>query len=195
MSPMNKAVFLDRDGVLIEESDYLDSLDKIRIFSPAFEAVSLLNQHGFLVIVVSNQSGVARGYFPIGFVTFSHEFLKNAFASRGATIHHFYFCPHLPEGMVKEFAIDCDCRKPKPGMLTRAFRDYRIDPSSSYMIGDKRSDLEAGLRGGVRPILVRTGYGSETELQHRSFLLKEKIPVANDILEAVRIILQQKAFV
>lgn len=188
---MNRAVFLDRDGVLIEDTDYADSFDKIRIFDFAYDAVRKLNESGFIVIVVSNQSGVARGYFPLSFVIQTHEMLKQRFIIHHAIIDEFYFCPHHPEGTIEEFSIECECRKPKPGMILRAKRDFNIDLSHSYLIGDKKSDLETAVPLGITPMLVRTGYGLESHRQAHDFIHQHHIQVTDNLKTAVASILQQ----
>jgi D-glycero-D-manno-heptose 1,7-bisphosphate phosphatase len=188
---MHKAVFLDRDGVLIEDVEYLDSLKKIQIIDGSIEAVRMLNETGFRVIVVTNQSGVARGYFPVSFVIQTHEFLFQYFSQRGATIDRFYFCPHHPEGSLEDFAIQCTCRKPAPGMLLRAQKDFQLDLNASYLIGDKFSDIEAALHAQVQPILVKTGKGLETFIRHSHYLRDHQVIVAKNLKDAVdKIIIQ-----
>lgn len=187
---MNRAVFLDRDGVLIEEVEYLDSLDKIKIIPGAIEAVRLFNEADFKVIVISNQSGVARGYFPIEFVIQTHELLNQRFAVQGARIDQFYFCPHHPQGTVEEFAIECTCRKPGIGMLVRAQKDFQIDLKNSFLIGDKISDIQAAFTAGAIPVLVKTGYGLQTLSQNHTDLKFNQVQIARDILDAAQKIMK-----
>ncbi|GAB4171190.1 MAG: D-glycero-beta-D-manno-heptose 1,7-bisphosphate 7-phosphatase [Calditrichia bacterium] len=187
---MNKAVFLDRDGVLIEDADYLDSFEKIRIYDFAFDAVRRLNEAGYVVVVVSNQSGIARGYFPLSFVIQTHEMLQQRFLINRARIDRFYFCPHHPEGTVEEFSIECECRKPKPGMILRAKRDFNLDLSRSFLIGDKKSDLETAIPLSVTPMLVRTGYGLQSLREAHDLIHEHKIDVTDNLEKAVEKILQ-----
>lgn len=155
------AVFLDRDGTINEEKDYLHRIEDFAFISGAPEAIRRLKEAGFLVIVVTNQSGVGRGYFSREDVDRLHQHLQRELAKIGTTVDAFYLCPHHPEKGRGEFKVDCDCRKGKPGMLLQAAVEYGIDLSASWMIGDKRADLEAGRAAGCRSLLVRTGYGEE----------------------------------
>ena len=147
-------VFLDRDGTLIVEKNYLEALDQIEFIPGSEAAVARLRRAGAKVIVVSNQSGVGRGYFTAAFVQQTHEFLQAQLQTFGTRLDAVYFCPLAPER-------DCACRKPKTGMLEEAARDFQM-PLRGYLVGDRASDLEAGRRAGLRSILVRTGYGEDT---------------------------------
>ncbi|MBM3979152.1 MAG: HAD family hydrolase [Planctomycetes bacterium] len=149
-----EAVFFDRDGTLIEEAHYLADPDCVRLIPGAADAVRALNAAGALVIVVTNQSGVARGYFPESRVDEVHERLSRLLAEFGAKVDAYYYCPH------HETTGSCDCRKPKPGMLLTAARDFDIDLARSWMIGDKACDAGAGVAAGCRTLLVRTGHGA-----------------------------------
>ncbi len=184
MNKKQPAVFLDRDGVLIEDTHYPDSFSKIIIIPDAVQALRILNEKEFRIIVISNQSGVARGLFPLDFVINTHIMLKNEFARQNAGIDEFYFCPHHPEGTIKEFSIACNCRKPKTGMIERAVKDFPVTLPESYMIGDKLSDLQTGLNAGISPILVKTGYGERTYEKNRSFVKDNDIPVFGTLSEA-----------
>ena len=156
-----EAVFLDRDGTLIEEVYYLSAPEQVRLIPGATDAVRRLNDAGVLVVVVTNQAGVARGYFPESRVGAVHAHLSALLAERGARIDAFAYCPHHPTEGVGAYRIVCECRKPKPGLLLTAARDLGIDLSRSWMIGDKPCDAEAGKAAGCRSILVRTGHGRE----------------------------------
>ncbi|MCX5837847.1 MAG: HAD family hydrolase [Deltaproteobacteria bacterium] len=159
------AVFLDRDGTINEEVGYLDRMEKLQLIPGAAEAIRLINKSGMKAVVVTNQSGVARGVFDEVLVEKTHDYLRDILRADGALIDAFYFCPHHPtEGRVEYLKI-CDCRKPSPGMLLRAVEELRIDPNRSYMVGDTLKDIEAGARAGVQGILVRTGYGEEAAAQ------------------------------
>jgi D-glycero-D-manno-heptose 1,7-bisphosphate phosphatase len=158
--PLDEAVFLDRDGTLIEEVNYLSRAEQVQLIPGAADAVRRVNEAGARVVVVTNQAGVARGYFPEGRVAEVHAHLSAMLSEHGAKVDAFYHCPHHATEGVGEFRVDCDCRKPKPGMLLAAARDLGLDLSRSWMIGDKVCDLRAGAAVGCRTVLVRTGYGA-----------------------------------
>ncbi len=153
-----RAVFIDRDGTLNEESSYLYLPEDCRFIPGSIDAVALLNAAGFLVVVATNQSGIARGYYTETDLEKLHEYMACELESRGARIDGWYYCPHHPD--YPSAADDCSCRKPLPGMLWRAAQELEIDLASSWMIGDKRADIEAGIAAGCKPILVLTGYGA-----------------------------------
>jgi len=159
MTHLKPAVFLDRDGVVIEDSHYLGSPERVRLLPGAAAAIASLNRAGWPVVIVSNQSGVGRGMFSEADVDAVHAHLAELLHGYGAKIDAFHFCPHHPDSEVKAFRIECECRKPKPGMLQRAATELRLDLRASWMIGDRVSDLEAGAAAGCRTVLVRTGYG------------------------------------
>jgi D-glycero-D-manno-heptose 1,7-bisphosphate phosphatase len=154
-----KAVFLDRDGTLIQDKDYLKDPDQVVLEPGAAEAVAGLNRSGFAVVLVTNQSGVARGYYTEEDVAAVHRRLESLLETEGARLDGVYYCPHYPEGAVEEYRQSCSCRKPASGMLLRAAEDLGIRLEGSYMIGDKLTDTEAARREGLTGILVRTGYG------------------------------------
>ncbi|MBL02294.1 MAG: D,D-heptose 1,7-bisphosphate phosphatase [Acidobacteria bacterium] len=155
-------VFLDRDGTLIEEVGYLSHLDRIVLYPWSIESVKLLNRAGFKVVVVTNQAGVARGLFDEDFIDEAHRFLDQKFSDGGATIDKFYYCPHHPEASVEAYRSECDCRKPKAGMLWKAAQELQLELSHSFVIGDRLSDLRLGPAVGAKSVLVRTGYGETT---------------------------------
>jgi D-glycero-D-manno-heptose 1,7-bisphosphate phosphatase len=149
------AVFLDRDGTINEEVGYLDRIEKLRLLPGAAAAIRRINQSGMKTVVVTNQSGIARGLFDEAFVALVHAHLQEMLRAEGALIDAFYFCPHHPTGGRGAYLKICGCRKPAPGMLLLAAEELRIDPTRSYMIGDTLKDIEAGprsdrLRGGIR---------------------------------------------
>ena len=182
---MTKACFIDRDGVLIVEKNYLKEIADIELEEGAEEAIKLLRRHGFKVIVVSNQAGVARGYFTESTVRTVNGHIDALLKASGAVIDGWYYCPHHPKGTVAEFAVQCRCRKPEPGMLFQAADDFQLDLGASYMIGDKGSDIEAAERSGCKAgILVTTGHGKEIEPEN----LKTFKYVAGNILDAVKMI-------
>lgn len=160
------AVFLDRDGTINAEKDYLHRIGDFQFLPGAPEAIRRLKEAGFLVVVVTNQSGVARGYFGLDEVEALHRHLQGELARFGTAVDAFYFCPHHPTEGVGEFRRDCPCRKGKPGMLLQAAVDLGIDLGGSYMVGDKFADVEAGRAAGCTPLLVFTGYGSEEAFRH-----------------------------
>ena len=159
---LSPTVFLDRDGTLIEEVGYLSHLDRIALYPWSIESVKLLNRAGFKVVVVTNQAGVARGLFDEDFIDEAHRFLDQKFSDGGATIDKFYYCPHHPEASVEAYRCECDCRKPKAGMLWKAAQELQLELSHSFVIGDRLSDLRLGPAVGAKSVLVRTGYGETT---------------------------------
>ena len=158
-----RAVFLDRDGTINVEKDYLHRTEEFEFIRGAPEAIKRLNDAGFLVIVVTNQAGVARGYYDEQDVAALHEHIQQLLAEYGTRIDAFYHCPHHPTEGVGGYRVDCDCRKGSPGMLLQAAREHDIDLARSFMVGDKIADIEAAVRAGCHPILVRTGYGAKDE--------------------------------
>jgi D-glycero-D-manno-heptose 1,7-bisphosphate phosphatase len=156
------AVFLDRDGTIIEDTDYLSDPDGIQLIPGAAEAIVRLNQRGIRAILVTNQSGVARGYFTVGTVEAIHRRLAELLAGENAILDSIYFCPHLPHDILPVGQPPCDCRKPETGMAIRARSDHGIDLEKSFFIGDRLTDIELAERVGGTGILVRTGYGRKT---------------------------------
>lgn len=186
---MNPAVFLDRDGTLLEEVGYLDRLDRMHLFPWSIDAVRLLIRGGFVPVVVSNQAGVARGFFGEDVVRELHAHLEKLFADGGAPIAGFYYCPHHPDASVAAYRRDCECRKPRPGLVRQAQQDLGLDLARSYVVGDKWVDVALANRVGATGILVRTGYG-ETEAGR----LEGKATagyIATDLMEAVSWILER----
>jgi len=152
LSAARPAAFLDRDGVLNVDHGYVYRLDALALIPGAAEAVRLLNEAGYLVIVVTNQSGVARGFYGEDDVARFNAALAQRLGAEGAHIDAFYHCPHHPQGTVARYAIACDCRKPKPGLLEQAARDFSIDRARSFLIGDRDGDSEAAAAFGIRGI-------------------------------------------
>jgi D-glycero-D-manno-heptose 1,7-bisphosphate phosphatase len=185
------AVFIDRDGTINEQMGYVNHISRFVLLPMTAEAIKLLNEQHYLVIVVSNQSGVARGYFPIDLVNEVHETMQRSLMEMGALIDSIFFCPHLPQGEIKEYGIRCDCRKPMTGMIDQARKSFDIDMESSYVIGDHYTDIEFARRAGLKGILVRTGYGRGQEkytLPKKSF---KPIHIADDLLDGVRWIIEK----
>lgn len=160
--PSRRAVFLDRDGTINVEKHYLYRPEEFEFLPGVPQAIRRLNEAGFLVIVATNQSGVARGYFSLDDVACLHHHLQTSLESFHAHIDGFYVCPHHPEEGQGEYRIACDCRKGAPGMLLQAAVDYAIDTARSFMVGDKQADIAAGQAAGCTSLLVQTGYGRET---------------------------------
>lgn len=185
------AVFLDRDGTIIDDTGYPSRFDQIRIFPRSFAAVRRLNEAGFPVIVVTNQSGVGRGFLTEEELGGLHRGLAAAFAAQGARLDAFYYCPHYAPSSDPRYGIECLCRKPQPEIGLRAAADLGLDLSRSFMIGDKMDDVNFGRAIGATPILVLTGYGREAR---RKLAEKAALPeaVAADLGEAVDWILARK---
>lgn len=178
---MNTAVFLDRDGTLSEEIGYMYHTHLYKPFPWAGPAVRKINESGMKAILITNQSGVERGYFPESQVHEVHDILRGELARHNARLDAIYYCPHHPE-------TGCGCRKPNPGMLFRAREEYGIDLSRSYVIGDKYVDVGVAHAAGARSILVRTGYGRE-EYEKNKHLPQQPHFIAEDLMEAVEAIL------
>ena len=153
------AVFLDRDGTINEQMGYINHPDRFVLLPDAAGAISRLNAAGLPVVVVSNQSGVARGYFPEDLVRRINRLMIDRLAEAGAFIDAVYYCPHHPRAEVAAYRRDCDCRKPEPGMFLRAAKELNLDLARSVVVGDRVSDLRAAARIGAASILVLTGYG------------------------------------
>lgn len=188
---MRAAVFLDRDGTINEQMGYINHLDRFILLPGVGRAVARLNKAGLAVVVVSNQSGVARGYFPEELVHEVNQKMIRLLAQDGARIDGIYFCPHHPRAELEEYRRPCDCRKPRPGLFFQAAEELNLDLQASYCVGDRNSDLRAARAAGTRAILVKTGYGRgelEYVLPH-----KDVRPdfVAEDLDRAVTWILAQ----
>ncbi len=191
----NAAIFLDRDGVINEEVGYLNSLDKLKVIPCAYEAIKLINESGMKAVVISNQSGVARGMITEEFVIKTNEYLRIILQKQGVYIDNFYYCPHHPTEGQEPYRRICDCRKPAPGMFLAAARDLNINLKISYMIGDRFLDMEAAKKVGVKGVLVKTGYGSEPlqdDGPNKETDEGEPDHVAADILDAVKWILKDR---
>lgn len=145
------------------EKNYPDHPSQVTLETGAARAIKRMNQAGYKVIIISNQSGVARGFFDEAQVTQVNHRLQTLLAHHGAPLAGFFHCPHHPLGVVQEYICNCSCRKPQPGMILKAAKELSIDLPRSFMVGDCQSDLLSGVRAGCRPILVRTGYGKDTE--------------------------------
>ena len=188
----NKAVFLDRDGTLNEEVGYVNHIQRFILLPRVGESIRLLNQHGWKAVVVSNQSGVARGYFPESLVHQVHEKMQDLLKREGAHLDGIYYCPHHPEVGIPPYRQRCRCRKPGTGMIEEAVKEFVLDCSQSYVIGDRGVDIELARQLGAKAILVLTGYG-RGEWEYRKHEWKGKPDfVAEDLFEAVQWILQRE---
>jgi D-glycero-D-manno-heptose 1,7-bisphosphate phosphatase len=185
---MRRAVFLDRDGTLIEERGYLDRLDLLKLFAWTPDAVRLLNRAGFTVVVITNQSAIGRGIIDERFLGDVHTALDARLAAGNARIDRYYFCPHHPEATLEEYRHPCRCRKPGPGMIEQACRELDIDPQHSVMVGDRWLDVAAGQAAGTRTVLVRTGHGAHEEAHPPDEAHADAI--LNNLMEAVGWILR-----
>ncbi len=185
---MRPAVFLDRDGTLIEERGYLDRLDLLEFYSFTTDAVRLLNRAGYATVVVTHQGGIGRGIIDEPFLRQVHEAIDERLAAGNARIDRYYFCPHHPEAVIPELRIKCSCRKPASGMIEQACRELSIDAQRSFTIGDRRLDVGAGRHAGTRTILVRTGHGAHEEAMPRGNAHPDAI--LNNVMEAVGWILR-----
>ncbi len=191
-APRKPAVFLDRDGTLIHDADFLSQPSQVRLFPGSAEALKLLRGGGFRLFVVSNQSGVARGYFTETSVKKANRKIQTLLKAKGARVDRFFYCPHYPQGKVKSLAINCDCRKPNLGMVKKAARLYPLDLKRSYVIGDKIDDLMLAKKAGVAAgILVRTGKGRKSEKQLGRLGSGRTVVVSGILLAAKWIVEQQ----
>jgi D-glycero-D-manno-heptose 1,7-bisphosphate phosphatase len=183
-----RAVFLDRDGTICEEVGYLESIDQMKLIPRSGEAVRLLNQRGYKVVVITNQAGVARGFFPESRLAEVHAEMNRQLRAEGAYVDGLYYCPHHPTEGFPPYLQECDCRKPGTGLLRRAAADLALELCSCYMIGDHFSDVECGQRVGAETVLLLTGHGRET-LAKRELWSREPSHIAENLYEAVRWIL------
>lgn len=180
------AVFIDRDGTINEQMGYINHLSRFHLLPGVAEAIRLLNKNDFLVIIITNQSGVARGYFPIELLHEIHSLMIDTLRHDGANIDAVFFCPHYAGGKVPEYSHECDCRKPRTGLIDQARDSFNIDMSRSYLIGDHTTDLELAHRCNLEGIMVRTGYG----MGEISYILQQMsikpCYIAEDLLDAVK---------
>ncbi len=183
-------MFIDRDGTLNEERDFLKRPEDLRLVEGAAGAIRTLNRLGVVTCVISNQSGIARGFFSEVDLALIHSALERELQEAGARLDRIYYCPHHPTEGISPYRTDCDCRKPKPGMLRMAEREFNIDLSRSYVIGDKLDDISAGIAVGATTILVLTGYGRKS---HELSLDARVSPdmIAPSLTEAVEFIVEQ----
>ena len=185
------AVFIDRDGTINEQMGYINHISRFILLPGTAEGIRLLNRHQYQTIIVSNQSGVARGYFPIELVDRIHNHMRDLLAKEDAHIDGIFFCPHYPKGIVPEYSIVCNCRKPATGLIQKACESIDVDMENSYVISDRCMDMELAHRSKLKGILVTTGYGLgdiEYVLPHSPF---KPLHIAEDLLHAVRWIIEK----
>jgi D-glycero-D-manno-heptose 1,7-bisphosphate phosphatase len=183
------AIFMDRDGTLSHEIGYVNHPSRFRLFPYAVDAVRLVNRSGFLAVLVTNQAGAARGYFPESVIHEVHAGLQQALAAGGARLDGLYVCMHHPSAGAAPYRLDCDCRKPRPGLVRRAAQELDIDLERSYVVGDRHGDLQLAWNVGARGVLVKSGYGLGELAYHAPSWPRPPDLVAEDLLEAVETIL------
>ena len=186
MTRSDIAVFLDRDGTVNVEENYISSPDQLQLIPRAGTAIRELNKLGTRVFIITNQSGVARGYFSEAAVHDIHEALRALLKKEDAFVDDFFYCPHLPGAEVERYNIVCDCRKPKPGMLLQAQHQYTVDLRRSFVVGDRCIDIAAGKAVGAGTVMVSTGYGTQEILNCRN----QPDFFAHDLLDGVQYIKQ-----
>lgn len=186
---MRKAVFFDRDGTINEEVGYIKDLNNLKLIKNASNSIKKIKEKGFLAILITNQSGPARGYYDEKWVNTLNNRVQELLLSEGTELDKMYYCPHLPDGIVPEYSIECDCRKPNTGLFLKAKEDFDIDLKSSYMIGDKATDVDAGHNAGTKSILLKTGYGTDV-LDGKYQFVPNADYIAEDINDAIDWILK-----
>lgn len=189
MSNLKPVVFLDRDGTINYDAGYINHPDNFIMYPYAPQAVRMLNMNDFLVIVITNQSGLARGFFNLETMNDIHNKMYKTFENMGAHIDGLYYCPHDPNAKVAEYKAVCNCRKPETGMVEQALKDFPIDTNRMFFVGDKHSDIMAGYKSGCKTIMVETGYGKGDLINKSSKWEVKPDKVCNNLLDAVRIIL------
>lgn len=185
------ALFMDRDGTVSEEVGYVNHPSRFRVFPYSAEAIKLLNDNGWLAILVTNQAGVARGYFAEDVIVQIHEQLRRDLESASAKLDAIYYCAHHPSVGEPPYRLDCDCRKPKTGLIKRAAADFEIDLARSWMVGDRYSDIELARNAGLHSAFVLSGYGrGEWEYQRALWKLEPDL-VAENLLEVARTVIER----
>lgn len=182
---------MDRDGTVSEEVGYINHPSRFRVFPYSAEAIKLLNDNGWLAILVTNQAGVARGYFSEDMIVQVHERLRRDLETASAKLDAIYYCAHHPSVGEPPYRLDCDCRKPKAGLINRAATDFPIDLERSWMVGDRYSDIELARNAGLHSAFVLSGYGrGEWEYQHGAWKLEPEV-VADTLLDVAQIIIER----
>lgn len=187
------ALFMDRDGTISEEVGYVNHPSRFRLFPYSAEAIKLLNDNGWLAILVTNQAGVARGYFSEDVIINVHDQLRKGLETGSAKLDAIYYCAHHPSVGEPPYRFDCNCRKPRTGLINRATADFEIDLERSWMVGDRYGDVELARNAGLHSAFVLSGYGrGEWEYQRGSWKLEPEV-VAETLLEAAKIIIERDA--
>jgi D-glycero-D-manno-heptose 1,7-bisphosphate phosphatase len=182
---LQPALFIDRDGTISEEIGYVNHASRYQVYPYSAGAIRRLNEAGWLAILVTNQAGVARGYFTEDLVRQVHDVLTEELTRGGARLDAIYYCPHHPAAGEPPYRQDCACRKPRPGLIQRATREFSIDLSRSWMVGDRRSDIELARNAGLKSAFVLSGYGrGEWEYQRHKWTAQPDL-VAEDLAEVV----------
>jgi D-glycero-D-manno-heptose 1,7-bisphosphate phosphatase len=189
---MRPAVFLDRDGTILDELGYLMPSSTITIYPWSADAIRLLKRAGFVVVMITNQGGIGLGLYDHAFVEATHDMLTRQFAEAGAEIDAWYYCPHHPEAVLEQYRVKCGCRKPAPGMLHDAARDLKLDLQQSWVVGDQWRDVQLAHVAGCQSVLLRTGHGI---LQESSWPTDVQPPTAtcDNLMAAVSLILGESA--
>jgi D-glycero-D-manno-heptose 1,7-bisphosphate phosphatase len=188
---MRPAVFLDRDGTIVEERGYIDRLDMLTVFPWTGDALRLLKRAGFAIVVVTNQSAIGRGIIDEAFVATVHRELDRRLQLAGAGVDRYYYCPHFVDSRIERYRQVCRCRKPAPGMIEQACRELDLDPSTSVMVGDRWLDVACGRAAGTRALLVRSGHGArEADAQPEGM---QADAILNNLMEAVGWILRSSS--
>ena len=183
-----RAVFVDRDGTMIEDVGFLDRLERLKLFPFTVDALRLLKRAGFKIVVVTSQNGVAQGMLTEEFLAEAHAHLSRVLDAAGAAVEGYYYCPHSPYATVERYRVDCECRKPKPGMILAAAREHGLDLARSFVIGDRWRDIEMGTAAGTTAVLVETGYG-RSEAARRPPNMAD-VPAVANLIEAASWILR-----
>ncbi len=181
-----RAIFIDRDGTLNEEVGFITDPSQFRLFDFAAEAIRLINEAGWRAIVITNQSGIARGLFTEESLLELHTQIQSVLWKQGARIDAVYYCPHHPEAGDPPYLQDCDCRKPKPGLIERAARDFDLVLKECFVVGDRYRDVEMGLTAGARSVMVMTGGGREEYHKDHTLWIRQPERVAENLLDAVK---------
>lgn len=187
-------VFIDRDGTINYDAGYINDPDSFRMYPFAPQAVRMLNLSGFLAVIITNQSGLGRGFFTEETMNLVNKKMTNSFELQGAKIDGLFYCPHQIGSKIPQYNVDCRCRKPYTGMIEQAFAELPIDKSKTFFIGDKYSDMETGFNAGCKTIMVKTGYGKGELIQKSAKWERMPDTICENLLDAVRIILNTPSF-
>ncbi len=184
---MPQAILCDRDGTLIKDEHFLDDPARIRWISGVLSLLKQFSQAGTKILVVTNQSGVARGYFKLDSIEAIHLQMQQDVEASGGAIADFYYCPHHPQGRIQTYSYPCNCRKPAPGMFQQAIEDHRLQPEKCWAVGDRLRDLEPAIELGMKAFLVQTGYGIKEQQNLYEHIYKSQITVISSLTKLLRI--------